>query len=82
MHRVAHQCDANWYKDIEIRYEKINREQWSWVFGYTWYAAQSEVEDGIANHVGDVIMMDTVLITYCPFCGDNLTELRKSLGDS
>lgn len=70
----AHRCKENWYSDAEIRYEKINREEWSWVLEQTWYANQEEVDDGAAEHVGDVISSHTVLITYCPFCGRKLAE--------
>lgn len=27
----THSCKKNYDKDVEIRHEKINKEQWSWV---------------------------------------------------
>lgn len=68
----------SWYDDVVIRYQKINKEQWSWALEYTWYATQSEVDDGMADNVGSAIMSDTLLISYCPFCGYKMTELRKN----
>lgn len=75
---IIHRCDENQYNDVEIKYQKINVEQKSWVIDYTWYATQGEVDDGITEKVGDVIMSDTLLISYCPFCGNKLTDQKKN----
>jgi hypothetical protein len=75
---LVHDCEENFYKDVVIRYQRINVEQWSWVLAYTWYATQSEVDDGMADSVGSIIMSDTLLITCCPFCGYRLTEEKQN----
>lgn len=73
-----HNCIENIYTDAEIRYEKINIEQWSWVLEQIWVASHSDVSDGTASNVGEIISTHTVLILYCPFCGGNLTMLKSS----
>ncbi|QMU61196.1 MAG: hypothetical protein GKR92_05565 [Gammaproteobacteria bacterium] len=75
-----HQCSQNKYKDVEIRYGKINKEQWSWIIETTWYATESEVEDGLAREVRIPLHSDTLLINFCPFCGVNFSDKRKKLG--
>ena len=74
----THQCKENRDDDVDIRHEKINKEQWSWVLEQTWFASKFEVEDGIADREGATISTHTVLISYCPFCGENLTEKQKN----
>jgi hypothetical protein len=74
----THKCKENWYNDVDIRHEKINKEQWSWVLEQTWCATELEVEDGIADHEGATISTHTVLISYCPFCGIKLTEKQEN----
>ena len=73
-----HRCKENLYDDIGIEYQKINVEQKSWVIDYTWRAKEDDVEDGVAQKIGDVIMQDTLLISYCPFCGKKLTDDKKN----
>jgi hypothetical protein len=73
-----HQCKDNRYKDVEIRHEKINREEWSWVLESTWYATETEVEDGLATEEGIPLHSDSLLIAFCPFCGENLLEKQKN----
>lgn len=73
-----HRCDENWYDDIWIEYQKINVEQKSWVINYVWRAKEGDVEDGVAEKVGDIIMQDRLLISYCPFCGKKLTDDNKN----
>jgi len=74
----THYCEENWYKDTDVRYEKINKEQWSWVLEQTWHASEIEVEDGLAERAGEIISTHTVLISYCPFCGEKLTEIEEN----
>ena len=74
----AHHCDNNFYNDIRIQYQQINAEQWSWVLDYTWRATQDEVNVGFASKIGGEIMSDRLLISYCPFCGCNLIDIRKN----
>ena len=73
-----HKCKQNWYKDVEIVYSKINIEQYSWVLVQTWYASEYEVVDGIAEKEGDIISTHDVLISFCPFCGKKLTEMKPN----
>ncbi len=73
-----HRCEENFYDDIGIEYQRINVEQNSWVIDYIWRAKGDDVEDGIAEKVGDIIMQDTLLISYCPFCGKRLTDDKKN----
>ena len=69
-----HSCKKNGYEDAKIRYEQINVELWSWILEQTWYATESEVKDGVADHEREIISTHTLLISYCPFCGINLTK--------
>ncbi len=73
-----HHCKENFYDDVAIQYQQINVEQSSWVIRYTWYATQSEVDDGIADEVGSIIMSDTLLISFCPFCGRKLVDIKEN----
>ena len=74
----THKCKENWYSDVEIRHEKINKEEWSWVLEQTWRASKFEVEDGVAEEEGETISSHIILISYCPFCGLNLTEIQEN----
>jgi hypothetical protein len=76
--KMIHRCEGNFYDDVSIRYQRINKEQWSWVFDYTWVATQNEVDEGLAETVGSPIMKDTLLISYCPFCGCKLIGIREN----
>ena len=73
-----HKCMANENDDVAVRHEEINKEQWSWVLEQTWIASEFEIESGIAGQNGATISTHTVLISYCPFCGMNLTEKQKN----
>ncbi|QYZ66549.1 MAG: hypothetical protein HPY30_11470 [Gammaproteobacteria bacterium (ex Lamellibrachia satsuma)] len=73
-----HKCDENWYKDAEVVYSKINVEQYSWVLVQTWYASEHEVSDGMAEKVGDIISSHDLLISFCPFCGERLTDIKPN----
>lgn len=75
---IIHQCDKNFYDDIEIKYQKINVEQESWVIDYIWRAKDGEVDDGFAEKIGEIIMMDMILISFCPFCGSKLIDQKKN----
>ena len=76
--KIIHRCDENWYDDIEIKYQKINVEQTSWCINYIWRAKDGDVDDGFAEKPGDIIMMDTLLISYCPFCGARLIDQKEN----
>lgn len=75
---IVHRCGENMNEDIDIRYERINVEQSSWVINYTWRANNGDVVDGFAEKAGDIIMVDTLLISFCPFCGCKLIEHPKN----
>ncbi len=75
---VTHSCVENYDKDFEIRYEKINKEQWSWVLEQTWHRTGAEVERGLAFQDESIMSTHTVLITYCPFCGICLTDIQEN----
>ena len=68
-----HKCSANWYKDVVVRHAKINGEQWSWVLEQTWSASRSEVGDGLLGDEREMLSIHTLLISFCPFCGEELT---------
>ncbi len=74
----THRCKENCNSDVEIHYEKINKEQWSWVLEQTWHASKYEVADRLAKQAGEIISTHTVLISFCPFCGKNLVEMKKN----
>lgn len=75
---IIHRCKENLYDDVVIQYQMINQEQWSWVLDYTGYAKPHDVDDGMADSVGSVIMSDILLISVCPFCGYELTEVKRN----
>lgn len=66
----THHCKENTYKDVEIRYEAINSEEWSWVMNQ-WH----EGEEG-----GEKVTFCShyLLITHCPFCGVSLDSNQPS----
>jgi hypothetical protein len=64
-----HTCEENWYKDVEIRFEGINQEEWSWVLEQTWFASKFDVDDGNAEREGEIIGSHIILVSFCPFCG-------------
>ena len=73
-----HSCKENHDKDVEIRHEKINQEEWSWVLVQTWHRTEREIELGFAFQDGSIISTHTVLIAYCPFCGMCLTHRQEN----
>lgn len=75
---MVHRCGENMYEDINVRYQRINAEQNSWLINYTWRAKDRDVEDGFAEKTGDIIMVDTILISFCPFCGCKLIDQKKN----
>ena len=77
-----HNCKENWYDDADVFFRKINNEQWSWVLDETWEATKFDVEDGAAEQEGQTLGSHTLLISYCPFCGCHLTDLRGKYGDT
>ena len=73
-----HSCKENHEKDVKIRHEKINKEQWSWVLVQTWHRTEAEIELGLAFQDGSIISTHTVLIAYCLFCGMHLTDRQEN----
>ena len=70
-HREAiHACEANWYKDVEIRFEKINQQEWSWILETTWREPTETA--GSDQSEGGPLNIHTILVSYCPFCGSDL----------
>lgn len=72
-----HICEKYIPHDVTITYEQINVSELSWVLDQYWYATEKEVKDGFAKKKGDEIVSHRLLISYCPFCGEKLTELEK-----
>mgnify|MGYP000114687539 CR=1 FL=1 len=75
---TKHLCRRNWYKDTEIRFEKINAGQESWVLEQTRYASKKDVIDGLSNQEGKPVNSNIILINYCPFCGEDLTKKKMN----
>ena len=74
-----HRCKQNWYVDVEIRYEKINVEQWSWVLEQSFRTSHNKTDNNLSDDdLENIVSSDKVLISYCPFCGCNLTKLKKN----
>ena len=69
--------DCKHEHDVVIVHEKINKEQWSWVLWITHYASKFDVEEHEADEVGEIMSLHSTLISYCPYCGENLT-LRQA----
>lgn len=67
-----HSCKENTYDDVRIVFDKINVEKAAWFCEQTWHASKFDVEEGEAEEVGNAISTHIFLITYCPFCGENL----------
>lgn len=75
---ARHLCRRNWYKDTDIRFEKINNALESWILEQTWYASKKDVIDGLSNQEGKPLNSNTVLINFCPFCGEDLTKIKMN----
>ncbi len=73
-----HRCKENWYVDVEIRYEKINLEQWSWVFEQSFRTTRYKAGNKLSNDLENIVSSEKVLISYYPFCGSNLTKLKEN----
>ena len=73
-----HRCKKNWHKDVEIRFEKINKEEWSWVLDQAWIATKIEFDTGHAEEEGEQICRHILLINHCPFCGLNLNDVKRN----
>ena len=75
---LKHCCVENQYKDAEVRYEKINQEQWGWVLEQWQVATKHDVDDGYKGSEGGLMCSHFLLISYCPFCGENLNKIEAS----
>ena len=75
---IKHTCEQNQYKDAEIQYEKINKEQWGWVLSQWQIATEFEIEDGYEGEIGSPMCSHHLLISHCPFCGENLEAIEKN----
>ena len=73
MNHIEEKHECKHEHDIEIVHEKINQEDWSWVLWITHYASEFDVEDGHAKEIDEIISSHSTLISYCPYCGENLT---------
>ena len=76
--KKKHTCPENWYKDAEIRYEKINSGEWGWVLDQWQIATKHDIEDGYPGEIGSSMCSHTLLISHCPFCGKNLTKIEAN----
>ena len=72
---IVHTCSGNTYDDVRIIFGKINVEEQAWFCEQVWYATQYEVDDGLANNVGNKVSFHTFLVNFCPFCGVKLNGL-------
>ena len=71
-----HLCEANGYDDINIRYQRINEQQWSWVLEQEFKASDFGFESAPVPAADRCSM--AALISYCPFCGVDLTEAMNA----
>ena len=68
-----HICQQNDFKNVEIHYDKINAEQWSWVLEQ-WYWPENR--PGNNDEIRSISYCHTLLISFCPYCGENLNEIE------
>ncbi len=68
-----HRCKNNHDADIAILncYFSLNSE-YKWRIVKVWIAGDEEVLDGEADEIGEIKKLTTILIEYCPFCGEKL----------
>jgi len=79
---LQHHCKELRPDDVKIKYDKINMEECSWILEQTWYATKCEVDEGLAEIIGDAISTHRLLISYCPCCGENLTKIKINTWNS
>lgn len=70
-----HNCEQNTFKDVEVRYEKINKEQWSRVLEQ-WHRPEHQSDKN--DEIYAISYCNTLLISYCPFYGENLNEIESN----
>ncbi len=75
---LMHNCEQNQYHDAEIRYEKINQEEWGWVLSQWQLADEIDIESGYQGEKSSQMCSHHLLIKYCPFCGEDLEEIEQS----
>jgi hypothetical protein len=71
-----HFCIKNRNKHIEIRFENINAGKWSWIIEQIMQPI--ELKDD-SNQPSTQLETLTAVISYCPFCGENLQEGQKNI---
>lgn len=69
----THRCKRNPHRrDVEIRFEQINAEEWHWVCVQLEFGSQDVDGNARAATSGTAIAFHTILINFCPFCGKAL----------
>ncbi|MDH5669601.1 MAG: hypothetical protein OEY86_16505 [Nitrospira sp.] len=75
---LQHSCKQNQHEDAEICYEKINQKEWGWILSQWCIATVDDVGDGHEGTVGAPMCSHHLLISYCPFCGENLINIEEN----
>lgn len=68
-----HNCQRPLNEGIEIIYTDFNEEdQKNWWFHIYREATQKDVNDMEADEVGEILFSSAIVISFCPFCGEEL----------
>jgi len=77
--KSEHMCNRDVGDDVRIIYcRSLTDNVEKWILTKTWIAGEEELLDGEAEYIGEVIQFSTVLIRYCPFCGQKLPDAIAS----
>ncbi len=75
-----HQCKQLNQSGVEIIYcnfydEQGDEKHW-WLHIYK-EASEEDVMDGEADEVNEILCSNAIVISYCPFCGQELTKQQQ-----
>lgn len=78
----VHTCDGTNQNGIDIVFSDLDDEsgeqQW-WLNIYR-EATEKELEDGEADEIGEILFFSSITISFCPFCGKELINLKDQQG--
>jgi hypothetical protein len=75
MSLVDHVCQQNTHRYIQVLYGPSLDPDWKhWIMRFSRFANRTDIDDGAAETVGDLLCQHEFIISFCPFCGVKLRE--------
>jgi|GEM_PF-3227684 len=76
-----HRCEQSTKGGQDVSYGRSDSDEESrWCLRLYHSATEDDLENGIADLVGETLNYREVAIAFCPFCGKNLEEDSRKMG--